>query len=147
MRNYLLRIEREGVQKVKMFVVITAAYVIFWGPLFFVTLVQHPLSGNHSDYEVINLKPFYFIAIILDFEINALKSPTIALVVAFKRTENRNLASDIQQSFRLWSDNLKLFYFIAIIQDYELNALKKPTNVHITVLKCTGDQNLASDIW
>lgn len=52
MRNYLLRIEREGVQKVKMFVVITAAYVIFWGPLFFVTLVQHPLSGNHSDYEV-----------------------------------------------------------------------------------------------
>ncbi|XP_025196526.1 uncharacterized protein LOC112595498 isoform X2 [Melanaphis sacchari] len=52
MRNYLLRIEREGVQKVKMFVVITAAYVIFWGPLFFVTLVQHPLSGNRSDYEV-----------------------------------------------------------------------------------------------
>ncbi|KAE9532808.1 hypothetical protein AGLY_009889 [Aphis glycines] len=53
MRNYLLRIEREGVQKVKMFVVITAAYVIFWGPLFFVTLVQHPLYGNRSDYECV----------------------------------------------------------------------------------------------
>lgn len=55
MRNYLLRIEREGVQKVKMFVVITAAYVIFWGPLFFVTLIQHPLSSNHSDYEVMTV--------------------------------------------------------------------------------------------
>ncbi|XP_029678115.1 uncharacterized protein LOC115244546 isoform X1 [Formica exsecta] len=52
MRNYLRRMEREGVQRVKMFLVITAAYVIFWGPLFFVTLVHHPIIGNPTGYEV-----------------------------------------------------------------------------------------------
>lgn len=56
MRNYILRVEREGVQRVKMFLVITAAYVIFWGPLFFVTLVHHPLIGNPLGYEVIFLR-------------------------------------------------------------------------------------------
>ncbi|XP_043500758.1 uncharacterized protein LOC122523179 isoform X1 [Polistes fuscatus] len=52
MRNYLRRMEQEGVQRVKMFLVITAAYVIFWGPLFFVTLVHHPVIGNALGYEV-----------------------------------------------------------------------------------------------
>lgn len=55
MRNYLRRMEREGVQRVKMFLVITAAYVIFWGPLFFVTLVHHPVIGNATGYEVSDL--------------------------------------------------------------------------------------------
>lgn len=32
--------EKEGVTRVKMFLVITVAYLIFWGPLFFVTLVN-----------------------------------------------------------------------------------------------------------
>lgn len=53
MRNYLRRMEREGVQRVKMFLIITAAYVLFWGPLFFVTLVHHPVIGNPLGYEVI----------------------------------------------------------------------------------------------
>lgn len=52
MRNYLRRMEQEGVQRVKMFLIITAAYVLFWGPLFFVTLVHHPLIGNQLGYEV-----------------------------------------------------------------------------------------------
>ncbi|KAG7189077.1 hypothetical protein KM043_008657 [Ampulex compressa] len=52
MRNYLRRMEREGVQRVKMFLIITAAYVIFWGPLFFVTLVHHPIIGNPTGYEI-----------------------------------------------------------------------------------------------
>jgi hypothetical protein len=52
MRNYLRRMEREGVQRVKMFLIITAAYVLFWGPLFFVTLVHHPALGNQLGYEV-----------------------------------------------------------------------------------------------
>lgn len=55
MRNYLRRMEREGVQRVKMFLVITAAYIIFWGPLFFVTLVHHPAIGNPTGYEVIRI--------------------------------------------------------------------------------------------
>ncbi|XP_068082519.1 uncharacterized protein [Anabrus simplex] len=52
MRNYLRRMEREGVQRVKMFVVITGAYVLFWGPLFFVTLVHSPVLGNQMSYEI-----------------------------------------------------------------------------------------------
>ncbi|XP_043602286.1 uncharacterized protein LOC122576280 isoform X2 [Bombus pyrosoma] len=52
MRNYLKRMEREGVQRVKMFLVVTAAYGILWGPLFFVTLVNHPIIGNPTGYEV-----------------------------------------------------------------------------------------------
>ncbi|KAJ8669609.1 hypothetical protein QAD02_000868 [Eretmocerus hayati] len=52
MKNYLRRMERDGVQRVKMFLVITAAYVIFWGPLFFVTLVDHPIIGNSTGREV-----------------------------------------------------------------------------------------------
>nr|XP_022918774.1 uncharacterized protein LOC111427742 isoform X3 [Onthophagus taurus] len=51
MREYLDRMERDGVQRVKMFVIITAAYVLFWGPLFFVTLVNHPVLGNPLGHE------------------------------------------------------------------------------------------------
>lgn len=59
MRNYLKRMEREGIQRVKMFLVITAAYVIFWGPLFFVTVFHHPLIGNKTGHEV--TKIFFFL--------------------------------------------------------------------------------------
>ena len=52
MRNYLLRIEREGIQKVKMFLVITTAYVFFWGPLYFTTLVGPKLIMGREGYEV-----------------------------------------------------------------------------------------------
>ncbi|XP_017784390.1 PREDICTED: uncharacterized protein LOC108568045 isoform X2 [Nicrophorus vespilloides] len=52
MREYLNRMERDGVQRVKMFLVITAAYVLFWGPLFFVTLVNHPIVGNALGHEI-----------------------------------------------------------------------------------------------
>ena len=37
---YIQRLEKEGVTRVKMFFVITIAYLIFWGPLFFVTLIN-----------------------------------------------------------------------------------------------------------
>ncbi|KAJ8936235.1 hypothetical protein NQ318_010651 [Aromia moschata] len=56
MREYLRRMERDGVQRVKMFLVITAAYVLFWGPLFFVTLVNHPLVGNPLGHESLKRK-------------------------------------------------------------------------------------------
>jgi len=39
-RKYLLKLEREGTERVKMFLVITTAYLIFWGPLFLVTLIN-----------------------------------------------------------------------------------------------------------
>ncbi|XP_077288430.1 uncharacterized protein LOC143912864 [Arctopsyche grandis] len=52
MRSYLHRVEREGVQRVRMFLIITAAYVLFWGPLFLVTLAHHPSLGNRLAYEI-----------------------------------------------------------------------------------------------
>ena len=39
-RMYLTRMEREGIERVKMFLVITIAYLIFWGPLFLVTIIN-----------------------------------------------------------------------------------------------------------
>ena len=63
MRNYLKRVEREGVQRVKMFLVITGAYVVFWGPLFFVTLVKHPLIGSPMGYEVSPVRTLILLAI------------------------------------------------------------------------------------
>ena len=39
-RRYLEQVQQEGVDRVKMFLVITLAYLIFWGPLFLVTLVH-----------------------------------------------------------------------------------------------------------
>ncbi|KAL0267008.1 UNVERIFIED_CONTAM: hypothetical protein PYX00_009397 [Menopon gallinae] len=52
MQRYLRRVEKEGVQRVKMFLVITAAYVLFWSPLFFVTLAHHPEIASPVAYEI-----------------------------------------------------------------------------------------------
>lgn len=52
LRGYLARVEREGVRRVRMFVVITAAYILFWGPLFIITLLHHPALTSHVAYEV-----------------------------------------------------------------------------------------------
>lgn len=52
LRGYLARVEREGVRRVRMFLVITAAYVLFWGPLFLITLLHHPALTSHVAYEV-----------------------------------------------------------------------------------------------
>ena len=38
--THIQRMEREGVERVKMFVVIVIAYLVFWGPLFLVTLAR-----------------------------------------------------------------------------------------------------------
>ena len=36
----MMQMEEEGINQVKMFVIITLAYLIFWGPLFVVTLAN-----------------------------------------------------------------------------------------------------------
>ncbi|XP_023335816.1 uncharacterized protein LOC111707050 isoform X2 [Eurytemora carolleeae] len=41
LKGYLENIEREGLHRVKIFSIITGAYLLFWGPLFLVTLL-HP---------------------------------------------------------------------------------------------------------
>ncbi|XP_050680213.1 uncharacterized protein LOC126976063 [Leptidea sinapis] len=52
LRGYLARVEREGVRRVRMFLVITAAYILFWGPLFIITLLHHPALTSHVAYEL-----------------------------------------------------------------------------------------------
>ncbi|OQR71925.1 hypothetical protein BIW11_03877 [Tropilaelaps mercedesae] len=45
-QNYIGRLEREGIRRVKMFVIMLIAYIVFWGPLFSVTLLQPAASGS-----------------------------------------------------------------------------------------------------
>ncbi|XP_074039595.1 uncharacterized protein isoform X1 [Leptinotarsa decemlineata] len=71
MREYLRMMERDGVQRVKMFLVITAAYILFWGPLFFVTLVNHPIVGSPLGHEI-TLHISY---------VHAIVNPTLFLVL------------------------------------------------------------------
>ena len=40
MKHYLERINREGVARVKMFFIVTIAYLLFWGPLFLVCIIS-----------------------------------------------------------------------------------------------------------
>ena len=40
-KHYLERINREGVARVKMFFIVTIAYLLFWGPLFLVCISFH----------------------------------------------------------------------------------------------------------
>ncbi|KAH1024318.1 hypothetical protein HUJ05_003816 [Dendroctonus ponderosae] len=72
MRDYLRKMERDGVQRVKMFLVITAAYVLFWGPLFLVTLINHPIVGGNPLGHEITLHISY---------IHAIVNPTLFLVL------------------------------------------------------------------
>ncbi|XP_023338969.1 uncharacterized protein LOC111709516 [Eurytemora carolleeae] len=37
-KSYITRLEEEGISRVKMFIIIITAYLVFWGPLFLVTL-------------------------------------------------------------------------------------------------------------
>ena len=40
-QSYIRHLETEGISRVKMYIVVTTAYVIFWGPLFLVTLANY----------------------------------------------------------------------------------------------------------
>ena len=44
----MLQLEEEGINRVKMFVIITLAYLIFWGPLFIVTLANISLDWKDA---------------------------------------------------------------------------------------------------
>jgi len=48
MQTYMLEFEEEGIKHVKMFVIITLAYIIFWGPLFLVTLINISLDWKDA---------------------------------------------------------------------------------------------------
>ena len=48
MQTYMIEFEEEGIKHVKMFVIITIAYIIFWGPLFLVTLINISLDWKDA---------------------------------------------------------------------------------------------------
>ena len=53
-RHYLERINREGVARVKMFFIVTIAYLLFWGPLFLVCRLLIP-PINLSSQNITNI--------------------------------------------------------------------------------------------
>ena len=44
----MIEFEEEGIKHVKMFIIITLAYIIFWGPLFLVTLINISLDWKDA---------------------------------------------------------------------------------------------------
>ncbi|KAG8189749.1 hypothetical protein JTE90_012924 [Oedothorax gibbosus] len=51
-QSYIHRLEQEGIRRVKSFAIILAAYVLFWGPLFTLTLIQPGRPGYAITYEI-----------------------------------------------------------------------------------------------
>ena len=51
-KMYLNKMEREGIDRVKMFLVITVAYLIFWGPLYLVTILNWNWSFEEAKQSV-----------------------------------------------------------------------------------------------
>ena len=58
MQNYIGRLEREGIRRVKMFVIMLVAYLVFWGPLFSVTLLQPSEYSQTSEFVIISGNQF-----------------------------------------------------------------------------------------
>jgi len=46
--SYMIQMEEDGINRVKMFVIVTVAYLIFWGPLFIVTLANISLDWKDA---------------------------------------------------------------------------------------------------
>ncbi|XP_076307824.1 uncharacterized protein LOC143223582 [Tachypleus tridentatus] len=81
-QNYIHRLEREGLHRVKMFVVLLVAYVIFWGPLFAITLAQPGMDTASLTYQVSLHVAF----------VHAFVNPTLLLML---NRELRQAASDL----------------------------------------------------
>ena len=64
MQTYMIEFEEEGIKHVKMFVIITIAYIIFWGPLFLVTLINISLDWKDArssvSHEVLEFFTIFF---------------------------------------------------------------------------------------
>ena len=73
--SYLAKLEREGIARVKMFTVITIAYLIFWGPLFLVTLFSYT-----DDYKTENPSTSHEVTLHVAF-VHAFVNPTLFLVL------------------------------------------------------------------
>ena len=73
-KAYIARLERDGIARVKMFIVITIAYLIFWGPLFLVTLF------SYGDYKTETPSTSHEVTLHVAF-VHAFVNPTLFLVL------------------------------------------------------------------
>lgn len=74
LKSYIARMELEGIQRVKMFMVITVAYLVFWGPLFLVTLF------TNTDYKTDSSSTSHEVTLHVAF-VHAFVNPTLFLVL------------------------------------------------------------------
>uniref|UniRef100_A0A0K2TYD1 G-protein coupled receptors family 1 profile domain-containing protein n=1 Tax=Lepeophtheirus salmonis TaxID=72036 RepID=A0A0K2TYD1_LEPSM len=73
-KSYIQKMEKEGIARVKMFIIITVAYLIFWGPLFLVTLF------SYGDYKTEDPSASHEITLHVAF-VHAFVNPTLFLVL------------------------------------------------------------------
>lgn len=74
LKSYIAKMEREGIQRVKMFLAITVAYLVFWGPLFLVTLF------SYTDYKTDTPSASHEVTLHVAF-VHAFVNPTLFLVL------------------------------------------------------------------
>ncbi len=74
LKSYIAKMEREGIQRVKMFIAITVAYLVFWGPLFLVTLF------SYGDYKTETPSTSHEVTLHVAF-VHAFVNPTLFLVL------------------------------------------------------------------
>ncbi|XP_015928823.1 uncharacterized protein [Parasteatoda tepidariorum] len=91
-QSYIHRLEQEGIRRVKSFAIILAAYVLFWGPLFTLTLIQPGRPGYAITYEITLHVAF----------VHAFVNPTLLLML---HRDLRNVASDFPCCGSSWSGN------------------------------------------
>ena len=51
-RSYVSRVEEEGMARVKMLSILTSSYLIFWGPLYLVTVWHWSWSWVQAKYSI-----------------------------------------------------------------------------------------------
>ncbi|XP_059082425.1 histamine H2 receptor-like isoform X3 [Tigriopus californicus] len=74
LKSYIAKMEQEGIARVKMFLAITIAYLIFWGPLFLVTLF------SYGDYKTETPSTSHEVTLHVAF-VHAFVNPTLFLVL------------------------------------------------------------------
>ena len=74
LKSYIAKMEEEGIQRVRMFIAITVAYLVFWGPLFLVTLF------SYGDYKTETPSASHEVTLHVAF-VHAFVNPTLFLVL------------------------------------------------------------------
>ena len=74
LKSYIAKMEEEGIARVRMFIAITIAYLIFWGPLFLVTLF------SYGDYKTESPSTSHEVTLHVAF-VHAFVNPTLFLVL------------------------------------------------------------------